>query len=264
MTTETVHGVRVIFDPAESETGGWVVDACARALPLIQELWGLQPPADCRVYVMTSWLTFFFQSAPWSWRVMLAATVPFWAPRARRTWPYSAGWTQYYGRRVAIGVKPPWLLEQSDKSVGVHMFVEEPVTRTKIEHLVCHELTHACAAHLRLPPWLNEGLATVTVDRFLGKQTIRQDTLELLRDFQPKAAPPSYREMSRMGGSTLAYHAVRGYWLVCYLEDRFPGLVRRVLALNPTAREREIALELGLKPQSFWREIDNVLLSRKS
>ncbi|MFZ2095657.1 MAG: hypothetical protein WAV05_03375 [Anaerolineales bacterium] len=30
---------------------------------------------------------------------------------------------------------------------------------TKTLHII-HELTHACAAHLRLPAWLNEGLAS--------------------------------------------------------------------------------------------------------
>ena len=29
----------------------------------------------------------------------------------------------------------------------------------KIQHLTCHELVHACTAHLRLPFWLNEGIA---------------------------------------------------------------------------------------------------------
>ncbi|MDY7040861.1 MAG: hypothetical protein SVX38_08350, partial [Chloroflexota bacterium] len=122
MKSRTIANVTLVFDPGEQETADLIGDACAKAVRLIQENWELEPPEDCRIYVMTSWLGFIFQSAPWHWRILLAATIPLWCFRARRTWPYSAAWTQRYGRRVAIGVKPPRLLEQSDKSIGVSMF----------------------------------------------------------------------------------------------------------------------------------------------
>ena len=188
--------------------------------------------------------------------------MPFWWFRARRTWPYSAAWTQRYVRRVAIGVKPPRLLEQSDKSIGVHMFVEEKDMKTKVQHITCHELVHACSAYLKLPAWLNEGIATVTVDRFLERPTIREETLELVRGFLPKRAPPTYRELSRMGGETFAYHVVRGYWLVRYLEEKHPGFLRHAFSLRRDSRgiEREIAIELEMEPESFWSEIDDVVV----
>jgi hypothetical protein len=236
--------------------------ACAKALPLIQEIWGLETPEDCRIYVMTSWLGFVFQSAPWHWRILLGATMPFWCFRARRTWPYSAAWTQRYGRRVAIGVKPPRLLEQSDKSFGVRMFVEEKDMRTNVQQVTCHELVHACSAHLKLPVWLNEGIATVTADRFLERRTILKETLELVKSFRPKRIPPTYRELSRMSGETFVYHAVRGYWLVRYLEEERPGFLKRMFSLRRDSRaiEREMAMELGMEPGSFWSEIDDVVV----
>jgi hypothetical protein len=188
--------------------------------------------------------------------------MPFWCFRARRTWPYSAAWTQRYGRRVAIGVKPPRLLEQSDKSIGVHMFVEEKDMKTKVQHITCHELVHACSVHLKLPAWLNEGIATVTVDRFLERRTIREETLELVKGFLSKGAPRTYRELSRMSGETFAYHAVRGYWLVGYLEEKYPGFLRHAFSLRRDSRgiEREIAMELEMEPKSFWSEIDDVVV----
>lgn len=261
MESKTVDHVMVVYDPAERETADLIASACERALQLAREIWGLEPPEDCRIHVMTSWLGFVFQSAPWSWRILLGATVPFWAFRARRTWPYSAAWTQAYGRRVAIGVKPPRLLAQSDRSIGVRMFVEEKDMRVNVQHVTCHELVHACSAHLRLPTWLNEGIATVTVDRFLGKPTILQETLGFMRDYLPKAAPPTYRELSRMGGEAIAYHGTRGYWMVRFLEDQRPGFLRRLLAQRQDhqAIERETAAELGLDPERFWAEIDGLV-----
>jgi len=266
MKSRTISGVTVVIDPDEQDTVDLIGSTCARAIQLSQEIWGLGAPKDCRIYVMTSWLGFVFQSAPWPWRILLGATVPFWCFRARRTWPYSAAWTQRYGRRVAIGIKPPRLLEQSGRkyhgSTGVRMFVEEKDMRVNVQHVTCHELTHACSAHLRLPMWLNEGIATVTVDRFLEKPTIRRETLEFMRGYSPKGAPPTYRELSRMGVEAIAYHGMRGHWLVRYLEEEHPGFLGRMFSLHrdPKAIEREMIVELGMQSGSFWSEIDDVVV----
>lgn len=255
------RGVTVAPDPAEPETVTWINEACAEALPFIREQWGLAAPYDCRLYVMTTWWGFIFRSAPWPWRVGLAVTLPVWCWRAQRTWPYSAAWTQRYGQRVAIGVKPPRLLESSDKRIGVHMFEVEPDSRMKIRHLVCHELTHACSAHLKLPMWLNEGLAAVTVDRFLGKRTIRVDSLALVKAFQPKAPPPTYRQIARLPVEAIAYHAVRGYWIAHYLEAARPGLLRRLLSAPRNARtiDAEIGGALGLEAGQLWSRVDDLV-----
>jgi len=188
--------------------------------------------------------------------------MPLWYSRVQRTWPYSAAWTQRYGRRIAIGIKPPHLWKQSDKSISFHMLVEEKDVEKNVQHITCHELVHACSAHLKLPVWLNEGIATVTVDRFLERQTIHEKTLELIRGVLPKGAPPTYRELSRTSGKTFAYHVVRGYWLVRYLEEKCPGFLRRMFSLRRDSRviEREMAMELGMEPESFWSEIDEVVV----
>jgi hypothetical protein len=212
---------------------------------------------------MTSWWGFFFQSAPWLWKILLTISFPLWGFRAHRTWPYSAAWTQRYGQRVAIGVKPPRLLEVSDKSIGLLMFVEEKDNKTKVRHLTCHELTHACSAHLILPPWLNEGLAAVTVDRYLEKRTIRQDTLELLRRFTPKGRPPTYAQLSRLDAEAIAYYTVLGYWFVQYLEEVRPRFLKRLFSLSPISRtiESEIAAELGVELEGFWSKIPDMIVS---
>jgi len=248
-------------EPEDEATARVIAEACDKALRLAKVAWGLDPPSDCRLYVMTSWRDFVFRSAPWAWKLLLAQSYPFWSGRARRTWPYSAAWTQRYGRRIAIGIKPSLLLEVSDKSVGAHMFVEEKDPVAKIRHLTCHELIHAASSHLVLPAWLNEGLAAVSVDRFMGKPTIRDDSLSLLQRSQPKGVPLSYRALSRLQGETLAYHAVRGYWIVRLLEDTHPGFLRALLAERraSAAIERQIADKLGLQPENLWREIDDVV-----
>jgi len=193
MKSITIGNVALVYDPGEQGTADLIGGVCEKAIQLAQENWGLEPPEDCRIYVMTSWLGFVFQSAPWPWRILLGATMPFWGFRARRTWLYSAAWTQRYGRRVAIGVKPPRLLAQSDRNIantGVRMFVEEKDMKANVQHVACHELVHACSAHLGLPTWLNEGIATVTVDRFLARPTIRQETLAGISHINSKCKNP--------------------------------------------------------------------------
>jgi len=250
--------IPIACDPGEQATAEIISRACTEALELIHESWGLGAPKGCRIFVMTSWPKFIFQSAPWPWRLLLAISFPFWIFRARRTWPNSAAWTLRYGKRVAIGVKPPRLLEQSDRRFGARMFVEEKDMPTNIRRVTCHELTHACTAHLRLPAWLNEGIATVTVDRFACQRTILVETLDLIRNHQPKAPPPAYRTLARMSGEDFVYHAVRGYWLVEIIEERCPGFLQRKFSQDWQANsiEQKIAIELGLKPDSFWNEID--------
>ena len=257
------NDITVVYDPSELETVEVISDAVERSLHLIQESWGLGNPEDCWVYVMTSWQGFFYQSAPWHWRILLTLTFPFWSSRARRMWPYSAAWTQRYGGRVAIGIKPPRLLEVSDKSIGRLMFVHENEPKIKIQHLTCHELTHACSTHLKLPAWLNEGIAAVTVDRLLEKRTIRRDTLDLLRIFKTNERPPTYRKLSRMDTQAIAYYGVLGYWLVQYLEEVRPGFLKHLFSSPPVSRifDKAIAAELDIELDGLWSKVPGMIFT---
>ena len=161
-----------------------------------------------------------------------------------------------------FAINPPRLLELSNKREGAYMYEPETDVQAKMRQLTCHELIHACSATLRLPAWLNEGLAFVTVDRCLGKRTIRLDTLDMLRRIQPKEPPPGYRELVRLEPELIAYHGVRGYGLVKSLEESVPGFLKRNLASPKLARliEAEMARELSLSPADFWKVIDGKLV----
>jgi len=263
MQSRINDSIAVFYDPNEQDTAELICGAATKALHLIHENWGLESPQDCRIYLMTSWWGFFFQSAPWPWRILLANSFPLWCFRARRTWPYTGAWTQRYGRRVAIGIKPPSLLAVSDKRIGMLMYVDEKDTKIKIRHLTCHELTHACSAHLKLPAWLNEGLAAVTVDRFLEKRTIRTDTLELLRRYVPKGSPPTYAQLSRLDAEAIAYYSVLGYWFVQFLEELHPGFLKRLFSSSPDPRkiENDIAVQFGVELDGIWVEIPGMIVT---
>lgn len=248
-----------IFYPAGEEAAAEIIrGACEKTLQLVRDGWGLNPPENCRVHVMTSGPGFMFQAAPRLWRIYLGATVPLWIFRVRKMWPISAGWALRFGGRSAIGIKPPRLMAQSDRSIGSRIFIEEKDPAAKVRTTACHELTHGCASGLALPMWLNEGIAMVTVDRFTGHTTVRRDTLALIGAHSPKQAPAGYRETQRMGNDAMVHHIARGYWLVRYLEEQHPGFLRRIFTQrgDEKAIARETAAELGMAPLDFWKDID--------
>jgi hypothetical protein len=261
MKIQIQPGLTLEAPEAEQENAGIIAGACRAALEQIRADWELEAPRDCRLHLMTAPGRFFFHAAPWSWKPLLVLGFPIWYPRAQRAWPISAAWTQRFGARVVIGIKPPALWQRSDASIGRLIYAEETDLLRKLRHLTCHELVHACSAQLRLPAWLNEGVAALTVERFMQAPVFRADTLQRVRDTQPKEPPAGYREMARLDKEALAYTTVRGYWLVRYIEETQPGLLKRSFAAGRLSFsfEEELAAALGLEPTRFWAEIDGVV-----
>lgn len=259
----TIEGIALVYDDAEREAAALIGEACARAARLLREEWGLATPPDLQVHVMTAWLRFAFQSAPWHWRPLLAVTLPLWALRERRIWPVAGGWALSYGRRRVVGIKPPWLLQQADRRLGERVFIPIEDINQKVQHVTCHELTHAFAAHLRLPVWLNEGLAMLAVDRFAGQPTVRPDTLDALARAAQSGQPAPRGVRYARDPDALVAQYVRGYWLTRYLDETHPALLREVLSRRRgrAALEGEIAAACGIAPDEFHREIERAAIA---
>jgi hypothetical protein len=263
MESKSVGGLRVFYRADDAEPARIIEDACMRSLPLITDTWGLNVPRNCRVYVMASWWEFMFHSAPWPWRLFLAITVPLWFTRVRSLWRYAGGWTQRYGGRTAVGVKPARLMSTADKSIGERIFTREDDIMQKVRHVTCHELTHASMAHLRLPSWLNEGLAMVTVDRFFGKPTVRPETLATLTPQSHVGRPQDSAGVNLADKDAIIRHYVRGYWIARHLAETDLEFLRGLLRARLSRRELEsrIAGKLGVNAKAFWTEVDAIVLS---
>jgi hypothetical protein len=258
-----VDGIFLYFDAAERDAAELISQACARSTQLLHRHWKLQTPADCRIYVMTSWQGFAFQSAPWPWKVMLSLTFPFWAPRAKAIWPVAGGWQQSYGRRHALGIKPPRLLQSGDSSIGDKIFLRDTDVQDRVRSVACHELTHAFTAELRLPAWLKEGAAMVAVDRFFGRPTVKPETLGMLGRMTDPTHSRSDRKLRVRDPDELVYTYVRGYWLVRYLEETRPGLLADLLSRRSTQSllEARIAASYGKSPEAYRDGINQVLIA---
>jgi hypothetical protein len=261
MKRREIGGVSLHYACEQEQTADLFTEAVQRSIDLITRTWGVPVPEDCRVYVMTSWMRFMFDAAPWHWRVLLAATLPLWFQRVRRMWPYAGGWAQRFGRRRAVGVKPPDLLQKADTSIGVRVFIHVDDPRVRVGHITCHELTHAFTAHLRLPAWLNEGLAMVTVDRYAGAETVQRETLETLRSAGRTMQPKGYRRLSVRDPEAMIYHTTRGYWVTRFLAETKHDLLPDLLKYRRgRALDRIIEQALGLGEGELWQKIDDVVV----
>jgi len=260
METMSVDGLTLYFDADEREAAELVCRACEKSVRLIHDCWNLDTPKDLRVYVLTSaWLRSTFHSAPWGWRILMGAALPFWYPRARQLWQVAGGWQQQYGQRQTVGIKTPRLLSQGDSSMDNRIFIREGDVGSKVQHITCHELVHAYTAHLKLPVWLHEGLAMLTVDRFFERPTIKSETIEALH--RSPGDTNGARKLDLKDPDAVVYLYVRGYWLTRYIEETQPELLKRLLTRRYSHDELEgkIAAACGMERQRFWREMDRTV-----
>ena len=257
METLSFGELNIFFSPADHAAAELIGAAGVQSARLIREHWGLAMPPDVRLYVMTSWLKPMLHAASWPWKLLLGVTLPLWGWRAKRLWPTAGGWAQQLGQRRMVGVKPPRLIQASDSSLGTRIFVPEPDMTRKAQQITCHELTHAATAHLKLPAWLNEGLAMLTVDRFVGQPTVKAETVTALAHAPDTPRSRRYPQ----DPDALVYLYVHGYWLTRYFEETQPGMLKGLLAQRypHTELEKRIAAAYNLEHTVFWRDLDRTV-----
>ncbi len=254
----TANGLTIYFDPEEREAAEMIQKACQHGIQTINTSWGLEMPEDCRVYVLTTWPRCVFQGAPLQTQILLGITMPFWYSEFKRRWQYAGGWAQRYGDRQVVGIKAPRLIAMTPESIGESIFIKEEDLDDKVLSIVCHELTHAFSSHLNLPTWLHEGLAMVSSDRGLEKQTVRGDTLLLLKESSQQEKSNEKIDLKVQSREEIVFIYVRGYWLTRYLAETQPELLKNLLTQRYSHQtiQAKIASGMGIKPEDFWNQID--------
>lgn len=255
--------ITVIYPPGERDAGEVAARASERSLTVIRDLWGLKPRYECHVFIMTSWLSFMFAAAPWYLRPIYLVSLPLWFLRIRKLWPAVGGWTQHHWHAPVIGVKPPRLIAEGDSSIGKMLFIHEPDMAEKMCQIVCHELTHALSGHLKLPVWLNEGIAMVAVDTYSGSQTVRDESLDALRQGPDTGATGEYKSLSKWSPATVVYQYARAYWLTRFLVERHPEVLKDLLIrkYRRDAADTMLSSAFGIPRQSLWENIDGAVLN---
>ena len=140
---------------------------------------------------------------------------------------------------------------------GIPLFFEPE--EWEAAQFIADALDQSITAHLKLPVWLNEGLAMVAVDRLLQKDTVQRATLDRIGRLPFRRLPRSYRKVSYRNADTLVALYARAYWTTRYLEARRPGLLKRLLGerLRKRAIEDGIAASFAAKPEHFWDTLDD-------
>lgn len=252
----TPAGIPLFYPPGEEAAAHLIAEACDRSLLLARDRWGLAPPADCRVYVATDWRAFLFLSAPRYWKPFLVLYYPLYAWRMAAMWPMAGGLTLAFGQRKAVAIKPPHMLETSDTTIGQQIYISNPNVNEKVQTITCHEMVHTCTQHLRLPAWLNEGLATLAMEHYLGRPVVRPDTLERAELFsgRPRLV---MRPSGEKGRQPMLEIYIFGYWLTRYMEDTRPDLLKVLLTRHRRTAEMEnmAAAAFGMSRQDFWKQI---------
>jgi hypothetical protein len=258
-----VQGITLFYKDEDKKVLKLVRQACEKSIRLMQNHYGIDAPEDCRVYIMNSWFSLLFHSATWLWKILLSLSIPLWYGRVKKTWPLAGGWAFKLGNRRIVGVKPPGLLESSNRDLGDRLFVRWNDLEKDIQSVTCHELTHAFTAHLRLPTWLNEGLAMNMVDKYFREQTVRSDTLERLDSFSVSTTFKSNRNPKVEDQEALLNIYARSYWLTRYIEETKPELLRTILTKRHSGSELEVRVAESYKmgAEEFWRDIDKILLT---
>jgi hypothetical protein len=264
MESQRIDGLTLYYPAEERIAAELVRRACEQSIGVIRSSWGLETPKEIRVYILAAgWLHAMFHAAPWRWRPSLVVSLPVWYLRGRRLWRIAGGWQQQLGPRRAVCVKSPRLLAQATSSPGDRLFIRDDDPEAKVQQITCHELTHAFTAHLKLPSWLNEGLAMVTTERFAAKPMVRQDSLALLE--QHGELEGSLSEQAAKPGDTdmvIALYA-RGYWRTRYLEETQPGLLKTLLAVPraPRSWDSDIAAAWNAYRKPYWPVEDATLVT---
>lgn len=263
MKSTQVCGISIYFDPEEREAADKLIIGCEQSIENIRSSWGLPVPGDCRVYLLTSWPRCVYLGAPLGSQVLLTLTMPFWYRDFKARWMYAGGWSQRYGQRQVVGIKAPRLIAGVVDAYGEKIFIREDDLYLKMLSVLCHELTHAFSAHLSLPAWLIEGLAMVTVDRCLGKITVRPDSLDLLGEPIQPHTPKDRINMQAQSREEIILLYIRGYWLTRFLADTQAELLNKALttSMSASSLEETTAAALGIPPDLFWQKVEPLLVN---
>jgi hypothetical protein len=229
-------GIPISHTPEHRETAEVMAEAVEVTADVLQSRWGLGVPANCSVHVLTDWAKFIDETTPSRLRIFAKLSKPLWRRRAERMYAVAGGWTIPWRGQPAVGVKPAELLSRSEPSLGDELFVRVTDPLEKVRYVTCHELTHAFTAHLRLPPWLNEGVAMRAVDHLAGHPTVLEETRSDVEDDPSVFKTREYLRLARRDHRALLRVYTTGYWVVRSLDEGRPSSLKDMLGHRRSQR----------------------------
>ena len=242
-----VAGTPIIYTERHSATALAMAEAVEKTASIVARHWNLTVPKDCQVRMLENWEEFVDNTVPKRLRLLVKLAKPFWRRRAERAFSLSGGWMLPWRGHPSVGVKPPELLIQSETRLGEKLFMMVSDPLEKVKQLTCHEFTHACTAHLRLPPWLNEGLAMRAVDHMVGHPTVLEKTQDIIRFDKFALNSQSYRRIKPGDHDAIIQLYATGYWVTRKLEKENPAVLIDLLKHKRSIRKVSNTVKAALK-----------------
>jgi len=277
MKSVIVDNIKILYNNAGKSSVDLFTDASRKSIPVIYETWGLKTPAKCKVYIMTSWVTFILHGFSFLQKFLLLVLFlilyimfPYAIPvvflivflEIRKRWSKIAGLTVQ--NHTTCGIKSPDLVDPAGVKLSRRIYIEYANSDSLVQAAICHELTHAFSIHLNLPLWLNEGIAMYAVDKFTEKTTVKTETLEFIENYPHKKPLTNYSNLMSGNDDRIVYTYARAYWLTRYLEHNYPGFIRDLLDKRQSKCkiEQQLSLKTGIPVKDFWNEIDKKIVAQ--
>ena len=253
---------RILYPANEEKTAALLCKIVKKNDQLMLESWGLNTPDNLCILIMNSWQEYLDYAPPKNWQLIIKILSPILYQRFERIWPLIGGWEQRFGTRRTVGLKPPELLVKSKNNIGEEIFITINDSYVKFQLNACHELTHAYSAHLNLPSWLKEGIAMVSADRYIKRQTVKQSTLNKLGETASTNNPRTYRKIHVTNPGELIYFYICSYWATRLIEETQPGLIKSLLAKRLSHKEFETQLSAAYNVDltEFWNRTNQLAI----
>jgi hypothetical protein len=233
----TTLGIPVFFSDQHAEDAALLASTIDETAWIVNSRWSLPTPKSCRAYILTDWSDFIKHSVPKLLYFFVGATKPLWKRRIQRTFKIAGGWMMPWPGRPAVGVKPISEIERCKTTLGERIFLPVDCSIEKFRHIACHEFVHAFTAHLKLPPWINEGLAMCAVDLLAGQGTVRPETRSADMQNPSLLSMSGYHRVSEDDYSDLLSIYTTGYWATKRLDEVYHDKLVAFLAKRRSRSE---------------------------
>jgi len=233
MESLTDHkNIIVHYETAYKSVAVEVLQSFEKAEPILIKKWGPRNSDFIVVYICNSPIDFVFSIATGILRLLWKITYPLWARKLELFYNRAGGVTMHIKSKSYIWLRPPDAYDYVEKTIGKLLFGKIEDRSEKLQFVFVHELTHAHIGNRKLPTWINEGIAMITVDEYFSKCTVLESTLTTLFKDHRNYNLVTYRKMANSRPIDIAFTYTYGYWATRYIEEVYPNILMEALTKN--------------------------------
>lgn len=248
---EKTNEIEIIFEKKYIEEKMFVERNYEKISNLISDLWGLIKPESIKIIITDSYTKYCLNIYSINELIALMIIFPYWLFKIRHFFKEIGA--------IDLNVEKPSILIKSmnffkkkpEVGVGNLIYIESKNIQEKYKHGFVSLIISIRLHEIKCPKWLGSGIGSFTSEKFLSRNIVRKDTINLL-SIQNKNKD--------LNSVNTAYPHVLGYWTVRYLEENYPGFLKKIFKRYKGEEiVDQIRLQLGLSQENFWDQLDELL-----